>query len=451
MKFPAGFRIAGLLTCVFAVTVASTPVLSAGKPVDLPARKARASTAKLPVTYTRDIAPILFHNCASCHHSGDIGPFSLTNFEDAKKRAQQIVAVTESRYMPPWRAQSHGEFAGERKLTTGQIETLRKWVEGGAPEGLPTDLPEVPAFPKEWALGTPDFVGEPAAAYNLEAEGQDVYRCFVVPTHFAEDRYISTMEIRPGNRAIVHHVVACLDTTGTARRLEKTSGGTGYTPKGSDINPSGAIGIWTPGNAPSSLPEGVGFLLPRGADIVLQVHYSKSGKPETDQTRIGMNFCKGAVDKQARVVLLFQPYLDIPAGDANYMLRAFPMPTTDDVTILQIMPHMHLLGRNMTVTAKLPDKTQKVLINIVDWSFRWQQTYTYKEPVKLPRNTVLTMTARYDNSSQNQSNPFYPPRRVKWGSLSTDEMCIAGIIYTSDSEHLTQGKSATGFYGFGRF
>jgi len=451
MKYPARFCIAGLLACLFTVTVGLTPARPAVKLKHSPLRGTRAATPAQSVTYNRNIAPILYRNCASCHHSGDIGPFPLMRYEDVKKRAQQIVAVTESRYMPPWRAQSHGEFDGERKLTTGQIEIIRKWMESGAPEGIAADLPEAPVFPKEWALGTPDFVGAPAAAYGLEAEGPDVYRCFVVPTHFSEDRYISTMEIRPGNRAIVHHVVACLDTTGLARRLEKASGGTGYTPKGSDINPSGAIGIWTPGNVPSSLPEGVGFLLPKGADIVLQVHYSKSGKPETDLTKIGLDFCKGPVDKQARVVVLFQPYLDIPAGESNYILRAFPMPTTDDVTILQVMPHMHLLGRTMTVTAKLPDRTQRALINMADWSFRWQQTYRYKEPVKLPKNTVLTMTAHYDNSTQNPNNPYHPPRRIKWGSLSTDEMCIAGLIYTSDSEHLTKGKTAAGFYGFGRF
>ncbi len=450
MNYPAVCRTVTTVLSLLAVSLTAHPVPKAGVSGTAKPGHQSGTEPVRNITYTRDIAPILFKNCAACHHAGDIGPFSLLQFEDARKRARQIATLTESRSMPPWHAESHGEFAAERKLTTIEIATIRKWVDAGAPEGATADMPAPPSFPKEWPLGTPDFVAEPPNAYSIEAEGQDTYRCFVLPTHFAEDRYFSAMEIKPGNRAIVHHVVACLDTTGTARGLEKAGGGLGYTPRGKDIDPSGAIGVWAPGSASTRLPDGVGFLLPKGADIVLQVHYSKTGKPESDRTKIGLYFSKGPVDKRARVVVLFQPYLDIPPGDSNYTLRAFPTQTIDDVTILQVMPHMHLLGRTMTVTAKLPDKTVKPLIHISDWSFRWQQTYSYKEPVKLPKHSTISMTARYDNSVQNPLNPSHPPKRMKWGSLPTEEMCIAGIIYTSDSEHLTKGKSSAGFYGFGR-
>ena len=448
MKRPGAYALGTAILLIFAIRLAAVPARSAAMAepqAHVPTAAARS------VTFTRDIAPILFQNCASCHHAGDIGPFPLLEYEDARKRAHQIAAVTGSRYMPPWHAQSHGEFEGERKLSSKQIADIRAWADTGAAEGSVSDLPARPSFPHEWTLGTPDAVFEPEAAYTVGAEGTDETRCFVLPTHFAEDRYIAGLEVKPGNRAAVHHVVACLDTTGRSRALQQASDGPGFTPRGNDVNPSNAIAVWAPGCVPLRLPDGVGTLLPKGADIVLQVHYSKTGKPETDRTKIGVNFCRGPVDKRARFLLLFQPYLDIPAGDANYVVRAFPTPAIDDITIFKVMPHMHLLGRTMTVTAKLPDHTQKVLIHVPDWDYRWQTTYTFKEPVRLPKHSIVTMTASYDNSERNAHNPSHPPRRVHWGALSKEEMCIAGLMYTSDSEHLTRGKVSEGFYNFGRF
>ncbi len=412
---------------------------------------ANAAKSRQPITFTRDIAPIMYRNCAVCHHPGAIGPFSLLSYEQVQMRARQIAQVTQTRYMPPWHAASHGEFMDERHLTTEQINLIRQWVEAGTPYGSPADLPAAPAFHEGWTLGPPDAVFKPRAAYKLAAEGPDAYRCFVLPTHFSEDRYITAMDIEPGNPAIVHHIVVCVDTTGKARRLEQQDGGPGYTPHGNGTNPTGAIGVWGPGSVPSRFPEGVGALLPKGADIVLQVHYTRSGKPETDLPELGLYFCKGLVDKRARLLLLVQSNLRIPPGDANYIVRAFPTAACDDVTILQVIPHMHLLGREMTVSAMPPGKPLRPLIYVPDWDFHWQMAYTFKEPVKLPRGTILTMTARYDNSVKNLRNPNNPPRTVLWGALSTDEMCIAILIYTSDSEHLTQGKVSEGFPTLVRF
>ena len=402
------------------------------------------------LTFTKDIAPIVYQNCTSCHRQGEIGPFALQSYADVKKHARQIALVTHSRQMPPWKADpNYGEFQDARRLTDDQLDTIQQWAEEGAKEGNSRDLPLAPKFPTGWTMGEPDAVFSPDESYTLEAEGADVYRCFVLPTHFAEDRYLTAMEVRPGNSKIVHHVIAFLDTSGQARKLDAADPGPGYSSRGGGIGllPSGAIGGWAPGNMPHPLPAGVGTLLPKGADIVLQVHYHKSGKPETDRTKLGLYFTKTPVDKRLRATLAINPFIRIPPGNANYTLKAArDIPT--NVTVLQVMPHMHLLGREMTVTANLPDGSTKPLVRVPDWDFNWQTTYTLKEPLKLPAGSKIDMVARYDNSTSNPHNPSSPPRQVTWGEQTTDEMCIAFVFYTVDTEQLTKGIQADGMFEF---
>jgi len=395
------------------------------------------------VTFARDIAPIMLDNCTSCHRQGEIAPFPLQSYEDAKKRALQLAQVTESRYMPPWHADSHGEFMDERRLTTEQIGLIKQWAEEGSPMGDPKLIPPQPQFPKGWSLGAPDIVLQPSASFRMAAEGGDVYRCFVLPTNTTEDKYVSAIEVRPGNSRIVHHVIAYLDTSGKARQLEANNkdGQPGYSVAGGiGVLPTGALGGWAPGNMPRLLPDGVGTRLPKNADVILQVHYHASGKVETDQTRFGIYLSKTPIDKRLRLMPVFAP-LSIPAGDANYSTNGrFPLPFGHNVSVLEVMPHMHLLGKQMTVTADLPDKSSKTLVRVPNWDFNWQTTYEYKAPVRLPIGTVLSLNAVYDNSTGNPTNPSRPPKHVTWGEQTTDEMCIAFVWYTIDSEHITQGK-----------
>jgi mono/diheme cytochrome c family protein len=408
--------------------------------------------AKRVVTYAKDIAPILYQNCASCHRTGEIGPFALMSYTDAKKRAAQLVSVTESRFMPPWHADSHGEFRDERKLTPEQIATIREWVAAGSPEGSPSAVPAPPKFPQGWSLGKPDLTLEPTKAYTLAAEGGDVYRCFVIPSGQTEDRYVAAIEVRPGNAKVVHHVIAYLDVSGKAKQVEAQNkdGQPGYTSYGGiGTTPSGALGGWAPGNLPRLLPDGVGTLLPKGSDVVLQVHYHRSGKAETDQTRIGIYFCKKPVDKRMRILPVFG-MLSIPAGEANYTVHGFPMNLGNDATILGVMPHMHLLGHDMTVTATMPDNSKKTLVHVPNYDFNWQTTYMYKEPVKVAAGTRVGLTAHYDNSSSNPRNPNRPPKQIGWGEQTTDEMCIAFVYYTIDKEELTKGITFVGGREFGR-
>lgn len=404
---------------------------------------AHSARPKDTVTFAKDIAPIVYKSCTPCHRPGEVAPFTLCGYEDARKRAAQIAAVVESRVMPPWKADSRGEFHDERRLSNDEIGLLKQWAAEGAKEGPRAATPPAPTFPSGWGLGQPDAALAPQEDYALAADGRDVYRCFVLPNPNDADRFLAAIEFKPGNRAVVHHVIAYLDATGQGRKLDAADPGPGYSAGGGGIGfaPSGFLGGWAPGNYPRRLPEGVGIPWPKGSDIVLQVHYHKSGKPETDRTRIGLYYTRGAVDKKLYTLPLMQPLLMIPAGKADYTATA-QLPVVFDASLLTILPHMHLLGTSINVTATLPDGATMPLIRIPRWDFNWQNTYAYREPVKLPKGTKLQLTATYDNTSANPRNPNSPPKLVTWGEQTTDEMCLAFLGFTVDSEHLTKGVAA---------
>lgn len=413
------------------------------------AETSRRTARKANLTFNKDIAPIVFNNCATCHRAGEVAPFTLTSYEDVKKRAQQIADVTKTKYMPPWHADSHGEFRNERKLSDEQIAMLEQWAGDGAKRGS-GPAPTPPKGNAGWGMGEPDLIVQPAQSYTMRAEGVDDYRCFVIRNTNNEDRYVSAMEVRPGNAKVVHHVIAYLtnDPRVAKKEAETTDGQPGYTSFGGiGVTPIGTLGGWAPGNYPTRLPEGTGVLWPKGADIVLQVHYHASGKPETDLTRLGLHFCKKPVDKQLRIFPIFGS-LNIPAGEPNYRVKSYDFPVPWDATVLQVMPHMHLLGKEMVITATLPNGDKKTLVNVPRYDFNWQTTYVYKEPVKLPKGSKIGLTARYDNSTSNPANPSNPPRAVGWGEQTTDEMCIGFVFFTLDDEFITQGKKM-GAFGFG--
>ncbi len=404
--------------------------------------------AKGSVTWSRDIAPIVYANCSSCHRPGEVAPFPLLNYSDVKKRARQIAIVTQSRFMPPWKADEGKEkFADAHRLSAREIGLFQQWAKDGAPEGQAKNAPPAPKFVSGWQLGEPDATFAPEAAFGVGAEGDDVYRCFVIPTNYSQDRFVSAMEVRAGNRTLVHHVIAYLDTTGKARALDAADAGPGYTSFGGiGVTPSGMLGGWVPGLVPRPAPESSGTLLPKGADIVLQVHYSRSGKPESDLTKIGLHFTKGVVDKRIRTLMILNPLLRIPAGEANYRTSASKT-IPRDITVLSVTPHMHLLGKEMSVSATLPDGMAKKLVRVGDWDFNWQMMYSFREPVRLPSGTRIDLAARYDNSSANLLNPSSPPKTVTWGEQTRDEMCLAFLSYTVDSEHLTQGQAVENLPG----
>ncbi len=424
---------AGLIMGFGVVCMAAIPAIP-------PRPASKASGVPPQPTFARDVAPILYDNCVSCHRPGQAAPFSLLTYKDARKRAATIAAVTGQKIMPPWKAASHGEFQNERHLTSAQIDTLTRWAKVGAPQGDPRSAPAPPRFRPDWVLGTPDLIAQPSESYTAPAEGRDVYRCFVVPTSLPADEYVASIDVRPGNRAVVHHVLAYVDTTGQARKLDAKDAGPGYsTGGGIGFTPSGMLGGWAPGANPVELPPRTGVSLPKGADIILEVHYHPTGKTETDRTQVGLYLSKTPVEKPVRFFPLANTGMRIPAGAKDHAIHA-TMTAPADVTILNVFPHMHLLGRQMTVSATRPDGSVERLIHMPDWDFNWQGFYAYKEPVRLPRGTRIELVARYDNSPGNPRNPHSPPKDITWGEQTTDEMCLAYLGFIVDAERLPHEK-----------
>ncbi len=390
--------------------------------------------AEVP-TFNKEIAPILWKNCASCHRPGEIGPFSLLTYRDAAKRASFLGEITTSRRMPPWKAEpGFGSFHDERRLSDEEIRKIADWVEADAPEGDAKDLPPAPTFPEGWQLGTPDLVLKAGEAFAVPASGRDAYRCFVIPIPIDSDRTVAAVEFRPGNRKVVHHALLYLDSTGAARRKDADDPGPGYASFGGPgVIPTGGLGGWAPGAMPRLLPDGVGKLLRKGSDLVLQIHYHPDGKPETDESVVGIYFTRTPARKIAGGIAVRTRSLDIPAGEKRYHVTAQSDPLPADVQAIGIAPHMHYIGKEMKVVAESPDGTTIPLIWIKDWDFNWQGQYQYRSPVKLAKGSVIKLDAYYDNSADNPRNPSRPPRRVRWGEQTTDEMCLLGVQVVTET------------------
>ena len=381
-----------------------------------------------PVTFNRHVAPIVYRNCAPCHRPGEAGPFSLLSYADVRKRADQIARVTFSRYMPPWPPErGYGEFAGERRLPDDQIALLQRWVREGAPEGPPPEAATPPRFTEGWQLGPPDLVVEMRETYTVPAEGGDVFRNFVLPVPIKGMHYVRALELRPGDKKVVHHANVLVDSTGLARRRDARDPGVGFA--GMDVElesdrfePDSHFLFWKPGTAAVTEPPGMAWRLDEGADLVLNMHLQPTGKPEPIRPTVGLYFTDEAPTKFPMLLQLeHDGAIDIPPGDSHFVVSDhYDLPV--DVDVLGIYPHAHYVGRDVQGFATLPDGTKKWLIWIRDWDFAWQAVYRYAHPVFLPRGSRIEMRITYDNSARNVRNPNDPPRRVVAGDRSTDEM-----------------------------
>ncbi len=390
------------------------------------------------ITYNKHVAPILWKNCAAGHRPGEFGPFSLLEYRDAAKRAKFIGEITASRRMPPWRPEAHfGEFIDVRRLSDEDLSTLQRWVEQGAKEGDAKDLPAAPKFAEGWQLGNPDLVLKMAEEFEIPAASRDIYRCFVIPIDNDEAKTVSGVEFRPGNRRVVHHAIFYLDTSGAARKKDEADPGPGYTSFGGPgIVPSGGLGGWAPGVSAFMLPDGLAKYIKPKSDLVLQIHYHPDGKRETDVSEVGLHFTKSPVKRIVSGVALMNANFNLPAGERNIHVKAeATLPI--DVLAIGLSPHMHLLGREMKVEAYLPDGKVEPMIWIKDWDFNWQDAYGYVQPLKLPKGTRLVAEAIYDNSADNPANPNQPPRNVRFGEQTTDEMCLCtvGVIAERQEEY----------------
>ena len=378
------------------------------------------------VTYTQHVARILQDNCQDCHRPGQVAPFSLTNYAEAKTWATEIAAYTEARLMPPWKAApGFGSFKHERRLTDDQIALVKRWVAGGAPQGPKDELPPSPTFNDQWALGEPDFIVEMPEEYTIGPEGEDDYRHFIIPTSFDKPMFVEASDVIPGNRKTVHHVIAYVDVSGKARELDAADPGPGYTRFGDvGFEPASGLGGWAPGSIPAKTPEGTGFWLPPGGDIVLQVHYYRTGVEEKDRTKMGLYFTKHPKPVPIRMGVAINHEFVIPAGESRHKVEA-TWKVEEPVYATSVAPHMHLLGKEMKVVATMPDGRVEPMVWIKDWDFNWQGSYQFKQPMHLPAGTKVEVVSYFDNSSDNPNNPNSPPKPVGWGEKTTDEMCIA--------------------------
>ncbi len=405
--------------------------------------KAAEGVDRGELTYAKHVAPILNKHCVACHRPGQVGPFTLDDYEQASAWSKEIATYTKRKAMPPWKPTTNpNSYYNERRLTDEELAVLERWHAAGAPKGDLKDLPAAPKFDDGWMLGTPDVVLKAEPGYVVGPKGPDEYRCYVIRNPFDEDKWVSGIEYHPGNLLAVHHIIGYLDRSGQSEKKDAAEAGPGYRSNGSGpgIIPSGSMGGWAPGNLPRLLPDGVARLWKKGERIVLETHYHRTGRPETDAgAQVGILFAKTPVKKQLHVHMIANPLFRIPPG-----AERFPVPALwqvpKNITALDVMPHMHLLGREIAVVATLPDGTKKDLVVIKDWDFNWQETYQFLKEVQLPRGTRVRVDAVYDNSLKNPNNPSNPPRPVTWGEETTDEMCIAFIHFTNDAEDLTQPK-----------
>ena len=392
---------------------------------DTAAVEAGAASGGGKLTFNRDIAPIMFENCAGCHRPGEAGPFSLLTYADVSKRAQQIAVVTKSGFMPPWLPEpTHGGFADERRLSESQVAAIQQWAEQGAVEGDPADLPPLPTWTEGWQIGEPDLVVQMPEAYTLPAEGLDVFRNFSIPIPLQAGRYVRGIEFRPGNAKVVHHASMLIDKTHRSREREEEDSEPGFTSRmflDEIFSPEGHWLSWTPGKQPVLEPEDMSWRLDKGSNLVLELHMLPTGKPERIQASVGLFFTNHPPKRIPIHLRLGSQTIDITPGDKNYIIKdTYVLPA--DVEVLRVYPHAHYLGKEMKGFAVLPDGTKKRLIYIKEWDFNWQDEYRYAEPLLLPKGTTVTMEFTYDNSAQNVRNPSNPPQRVRHGWLSANEM-----------------------------
>jgi hypothetical protein len=388
------------------------------------------------ITFAEHVAPILWKNCARCHRPGEVGPFSLLTYQDAAKRAKFIRDVTSSGRMPPWKPRAGaGVFLDSPRLSVIEKETLRRWAETGCAAGDLASLPALPRFTDGWQLGEPDLVLTMSEPVQIPAGGPDIYRAFALPYPLDRAMTIAGVEFRPGNRRVVHHCRIHVDKTGDAGRRDRAEPGAGFNgwfAVPSFELPYPGIGAWTPGMTARFAPDGVGRVITPGSDIAIHIHYHPIGKPMSDRSSVGLFRAKKPITKTMVGYSLTTAQIDIPAGAKRHKI-ILSTRLKADVHLHTVVPHAHYLCREFRLAATLPAGTIEPLLWITDWDLDWQDHYRYAKPVRLPKGTVLTLAAYFDNTDDNPRNPNRPPRRVRFGPGTNDEMCACHLEFLPDT------------------
>jgi peroxiredoxin len=377
-----------------------------------------------PVTFTKDIAKILQERCEKCHRAGEIGPFALQKYEEVAGWAEMIDEVVREQRMPPWHASPEfGHFANDSRLSDEEKRLIHTWVENGAPEGDPNDLPAAKTFVEGWQIGTPDqvvFMSE--KPYQVAAEGTIDYQYFTVDPGFSEDKWIRSIECRPGNRSVVHHIIVFLQPPGVVPQMFE----------GGPANLSLLQGE-APGMPPTELPDDMAFFIPKGSKFVFQVHYTANGSAAEDISSVGVKFADAAtVKREAKTFNAGDPFFEIPPYANNH-----PVPADfrfwSDTTIVSLMPHMHLRGKSFRYTLVYPDGKEEILLDVPRYDFNWQNMYYFAEPKVAPAGSVMKCLAHFDNSEENLANPD-PSQTVRWGEQTWEEMMLGWFVCSMDSE-----------------
>ena len=402
---------------------------------------AACAVAAAQPTYSKEVSRIMQAKCQQCHREGDIAPFAFDSYDAVVRRASTIQSALATRRMPPWKPKDgFGEFRDSYQLTEDERTLLLNWLASGMPEGDPANLPEPLKNKSDWPLGPPDAVLTVAKPYTPPV-GADVYRCFVLPTDSSGAGYLSAIDVLPGARQVVHHVLMYQDTEGVGVDLDGKDGAPGYPCFGgtgiqiSLSNLTAALGGWAPGQRTRFLPDGIGIQLKKNANIIIQVHYHPTGATAEDQTRIGLYYSKMPIQQRLFMVPVVNTGFKIPPGEENFEVNAaFTVLPFLDAHAIWIYPHMHLLGRDIKVDMVNRDRSVTPIIWEDNWDFNWQGSYTFKDQIAVPSGSTLRLKCTFDNSTNNLRNPNSPPVPVGWGEQTTDEMCLAFAGVTLDFE-----------------
>jgi hypothetical protein len=389
-----------------------------------------------PVTFHKDVEPILQRRCQGCHHTGDIAPMALQTYEQARPWAKAIRAAVVQKKMPPWFADpTHGTFLNDRSLTKAEIDTLTSWADAGAIEGDPKDAPQPRQFTEGWHMGKPDVVIQIPQAFQVPAKGTVPYEYIVVPTNFTEDKWIQSVEVRPSNRKVVHHInvsatpprangqasrpTGFFTSDAEARTLARLKSGE-EPPQFAAAREGDLLQTFVPGGVPPELQPGQAKLIKAGSSLMFQIHYTTIGTPQEDQTSVGFIFAKEPPRERIKAILVYNTRFTIPAGSSDQMIGA-RAEVLHDLKMVSMLPHMHLRGKDFQVRATYPSGESEILLRVPNYDFNWQISYYLSKPKLLPKGTVIECTAHYDNSV---NNPFNPDATVDvhYGEQTWEEM-----------------------------
>ncbi len=413
-------RSAQRITCLMVISVlvaaATTRSAHAAGPPEAPdpVDQSKEQPSKPTVTYSASVAAILERKCQSCHRPGQVGPFPLITYEQARKHARMIAEVVEDRRMPPWHADPrYGKFRNDRRLTDQERATLLAWVKADAPEGAPSRNQTPRTTSDDWTIGKPDVILTMPEPYQVAAEGTLPYQYFRVKTNFKHDVWIQAAEARPGERSVVHHILVQVD--GEKESPIGTSDAHGY------------LTVYVPGDAPSIFPPGTAKRIPAGADIVFQMHYTPTGTPKTDRSSLALIFAKTKPQFEAITYGIAQTRFEIPPGAPDTRVESnFTVPK--DIRLVSLFPHMHLRGTSFSYAVVFPDGTRETLLSVPAYDFAWQSVYRLAEPKRLPKGTRIECEAHFDNSAGNPANPD-PRKSVRWGPQTYEEMMIGYVDF----------------------